>query len=76
MKTTKRAATRLKKELAKRHAKRVVKEIWKNKKLILWAIKNAEHLKACSCPMCGNPRRSGWTKAKGKTRKELQKEAE
>ena len=29
-----------------------------------WAVKNANHLKACSCAMCGNERKYG----KGKER--------
>lgn len=35
-------------------------------------VKNADHLKSCGCQMCGNPRRVGWEKSKGKTRKEIQ----
>jgi hypothetical protein len=34
-------------------------------------VKNADHLKACSCEMCRNPRRSRWYKGKEKrTRQE------
>lgn len=34
-------------------------------------VRNADHLKSCSCEMCCNPRRSGWRKAKGVTRQEM-----
>ncbi len=34
-------------------------------------VTQADHLKACSCQMCCNPRRCGWRRAQGKTRKEL-----
>lgn len=37
-------------------------------------LKNINHLKSCSCEMCRNPRRSGWRRAKGITRKECQAE--
>lgn len=33
---------------------------------------NADHLKACSCEMCRNPRRSKWRRARGRTVQELQ----
>ena len=35
-------------------------------------VQNADHLKACSCEMCRNPRRSKWRRAKGKTQDEIQ----
>lgn len=35
-----------------------------------WANKNADHLKTCSCEMCGNPRRYG----KGKNKLTLQEQ--
>lgn len=43
-------------------AKKVVNKIWgrTNGDLELWARKNANHLKSCSCQMCRNPRRSDW----------------
>lgn len=33
-------------------------------------VKQADHLKSCSCSMCCNPRRSGWSPRKGKTLQE------
>lgn len=41
----------------KAKAKRLVRKILRNKRLDEWANKNAEHLKSCSCYMCGNPRK-------------------
>ena len=36
------------------------------------AIRIHNHLKVCSCPMCGNPRHSGWEEPR--TRQELRAE--
>ena len=43
----------------KAKAKRIIKEAWRTKdgSLDEWVNKNADHLKSCSCYMCGNPRR-------------------
>jgi len=63
----------------KRWAKRVAGVIWryatgdtKSENVVDTFVRNADHLKSCSCEGCCNPRRSGWRKNHGKTRKEIQ----
>lgn len=72
----KRALRRHHKERMKRWAKRIVSVIWKSVEPPERFMKNADHLKNCSCEMCCNPRRSGWRKSQGKTRKEIQVETD
>ena len=74
-----RALRRHHKYRMKAKAKFVAKRIWgrgslelSSDEVVVQATKNADHLAACSCEMCRNPRRSRWRRAKGKTRKELQ----
>lgn len=45
----------------KQKALRLVKEVWRSRseQLEKWAIKNADHLRNCSCSMCENPRKRG-----------------
>lgn len=76
-----RANRRHHKERMKAKAKRIAGAIWgyalsgfERDDIVENAVKNADHLKACSCEMCCNPRRSGWVKGKGKTFKEIQAE--
>lgn len=54
-------------------AARLVLEVWHSSPEVAQTmIKNADNLKICGGPCCKNPRRSGWTKAGGKTLKELE----
>ena len=43
----------------KAHAKDVWVNVWKyrNERFAMFPVKNADHLKVCSCSMCCNPRR-------------------
>ena len=74
-----RAIRRHHKERMKAKARHIAGVVWryvmgdtKRDDIVEQSIKNADHLKACSCEMCRNPRRSGWRKGKGKTIKEQQ----
>lgn len=64
------------KERMKRKARRIAEIIWgylsssfRREDIVENMIKNADHLKSCSCDSCCNPRRSGWNKKK-RTRQE------
>lgn len=71
VKDKKRARRRQDKMRMRQKAEKIAKKIFNvryfNEEVTLdWSIKNAEHLKSCSCHMCGNRR-----KYDGKTRQEI-----
>ena len=70
----KRAERRHQKRLMKNWAKKVAHKIWNydsSDSVTESFVKNADNLKMCSCDGCRNPRRSKWSKNKGKTIKEI-----
>lgn len=54
-------------------AERIVRDIWQDRSpaLIEQMMCNCDNLKLCGKDCCKNPRRSGWSKASGRTRREL-----
>lgn len=72
--SNKRAARRRQKISKQKKVENMVRNIWNNKNpsLLQDMIHNCDNVKICGKDCCKNPRRSGWSKAKGKTRKELQ----
>lgn len=76
---SKRAIRRHHKQRMKAKARYIAGVIWryamgdtKSEEVVESMERNADHLKACSCEMCRNPRRSKWRKNKGKTIREEQ----
>jgi len=74
----KRALRRHHKDRMKQHARFVAAVVWRygagdtrRDDVVEAMVTQADHLKACSCQMCRNPRRCSWRVAQGKTRKEL-----
>ena len=69
-----RANRRHHKNRMKDKAERVIRQFWgeSDKGSIDFMRKCGDHIKMCSCSMCGNPRRNVWGSGSGKTRKELQ----
>ena len=73
-----RAWRRHQKQLTRRKAANIAKK-WSGifddpefaKQQVDFAVKNADHLKSCSCDSCCNPRRSEWVKEK-RTWQEIQ----
>ena len=72
---SRRAVRRAAKERKRRYAAKIVLEVWREKHpaVLENMVHNADNLKICNGPCCKNPRRSGWLRARGKTRKELMK---
>ncbi len=69
-----RAIRRHQKEKKRKYAERLVLETWRYRtpSLLIDMIHNCDNLKMCRRDCCKNPRRSGWSKASGKTARELQ----
>jgi len=76
MNNIKRAIRRNQKASKRNKAEKLVKEVWKEKTpdVVEMMVRNCDNLKMCNKDCCKNPRRSGWSKSKGKTRKELRDE--
>lgn len=57
-----RAYRRFRREIARQHARHIVKDIWRMEEK--WIENNVRRMtdtpKPCSCSMCGNPRRKAW----------------
>lgn len=75
----KRALRRHHRSRMKSKAKHIAGVIWRyamgdtlHEGVVSSFVRNCDNLKMCSCEMCRNPRRSGWRKNRGKTRKEIQ----
>ena len=68
-----RGERRSRKQLKRKRIASVVLNVWceRSPVVLRMMINNADNPKICNGPCCANPRRSGWLKANGQTRKEL-----
>lgn len=70
---TSRGERRTRKMLKRKRIANVVLNVWCERSPVVLRnmIHNADNPKICNGPCCKNPRRCGWLKANGRTRKEL-----